>query len=224
MKQVEQKGHWSNQWEELYQANKDDLDYLSKLMAKAFSEDPLWQDLLGSEPQKDVILQILFKAILQYHYQKGIIVATSSDFEGVMVWTPGGKKECIREVIRGTQISLRLLKLLKYLSLKRLAHLLRSLKKWDLYREKRSAQTAHCCLDIIFVQKEFRGKKHSSKLFKALLSHCDSMKLLCFVETNNPANLSIYEHYGFKLKQQCKMGNEQINAYFMEREPVALTV
>lgn len=205
----------------LHKVAKNDLNQIAKVMVEAFNEDPLWDGLFSNEQQKGTIMEVIFRAVLHYYFQKGILVATSSEFEGVMVWTQGSSKSKIREGLSGIQFILKLLKLTKYLPIRHLMKLLKTLSQFELIREKRVRDMDYCYLEIIFVQKHFRGKKHGSKLLTTLITYCDTQNLVCFVDTNNPANLSIYEHYGFILRDVWRMGNDTTFDYFMERKPTA---
>lgn len=203
----------------LHKVAKNDLNRVAKVMVEAFNEDPLWAGLFSTEQPKGTIMEVIFRAVLQYYYEKGILVATSPEFEGVMVWTQGSPKSEIREGLSGIHFILKLLKLIKYLPIRYLMKLFKTLSQFEMIREKRVRDMDYCYLEIIFVQKHFRGKKHGSKLLTTLLSYCDTQNLICFVDTNNPANLSIYERYGFILRDVCRMGNATTFDYFMERKP-----
>ena len=139
-----------------------------------------------------------------------------------MVWTKGGRKNGRLDGIHSLQAALGFLKLVKYMPIKRLMNLISVLYKFETMKEERMKGVCNCYLEVLFVQKQFRGKKYGSRLLNTLIAYCDNKNLLCFLDTNNPVNLSIYERYGFVVKDACKMGNDNINDYFMERKPVAL--
>jgi ribosomal protein S18 acetylase RimI-like enzyme len=57
------------------------------------------------------------------------------------------------------------------------------------------------CWHLAFLATDpaFMGKGYGSSLLESSLEHCDKDGKLAYLESTNPANLSLYERYGFRL-------------------------
>lgn len=70
-------------------------------------------------------------------------------------------------------------------------------------------------LDLIVVQKNFRGKKYMSKIMNEILKEADERRVCCTLETQNIKNVNLYTHFGFKLVKNIDLANSDIIQYCM---------
>ncbi len=76
----------------------------------------------------------------------------------------------------------------------------------------------HWYLPLIGVDPAQHGKGIGTKLMSRALAVCDRDKKLAYLESANPANLSLYERHGFRLLAEVRVGQSPAK-YPMLREP-----
>lgn len=52
-----------------------------------------------------------------------------------------------------------------------------------------------------------------------MLEFCDQEAMQCYLETNKESNVSLYEHYGFELKETALVPKSDVTHYAMVRKP-----
>lgn len=65
---------------------------------------------------------------------------------------------------------------------------------------------------------EARGKGIGSTLLKSMLNYFDQRNQACYLETLKKENVSLYEHYGFKLMEEVKVPGTDMTLYAMLRK------
>ena len=77
---------------------------------------------------------------------------------------------------------------------------------------------ANLHLEDLFIDPEYRGKGHGSKIIKQMCKYLDEHKQDCYLETHKEENIKIYEHYGFELLEVSKIPKTDIVQYSMLRK------
>ena len=70
-----------------YLLEKRDIENASIVLAKAFTNDPLWS-LIITDDVDNTKLALAFQVPLLFALRYGIIYATSENLEGIAVWLP----------------------------------------------------------------------------------------------------------------------------------------
>jgi GNAT superfamily N-acetyltransferase len=65
----------------------------------------------------------------------------------------------------------------------------------------------HWYLAIIGVDAAHQGKGLGAKLLQAALGECDAEHLPAYLESSNPANISLYERHGFEVVGEIRIGD-----------------
>jgi ribosomal protein S18 acetylase RimI-like enzyme len=60
-------------------------------------------------------------------------------------------------------------------------------------------------LQTIGIRPEAQGQGLASRLIRPFLAEADGRGLPCYTETVTPENVSLYEHYGFQVAEQCRL-------------------
>jgi ribosomal protein S18 acetylase RimI-like enzyme len=69
------------------------------------------------------------------------------------------------------------------------------------------------------VKKSAQGKGIASKLLKPMLEFCDEENIVTYLETNKESNVSLYEHFGFRLSKKEPIPKSPVMHYAMVRNP-----
>ena len=69
---------------------------------------------------------------------------------------------------------------------------------------------AHWYLPAIGVEPGSQGRGHGSALLKQGLAVCDDHHVAAYLETTNPANIPVYEHFGFSVTGEIQAGTSPV--------------
>src|SRR5687768_1359258 len=79
------------------------------------------------------------------------------------------------------------------------------------------ANEPHFYLDNLGVLPSARGKGLSSKLIRPFLEMADSQKVIAYTDTVTPANVPLYEHFGFECVQESHIPSTGITVFALRR-------
>ncbi len=157
-------------------------------------EDPLNIHIFPKSSKRKAQLQSIYLPEVYYCFEKGLVYATSEKLEGVALWlTDRATKKNLSTLIRGG--GLRVIFRVPIDVLFKLMHY----DKFSRTLRERFAPDIHWYLHNIAVQKGYRGKGFAGKLLKPIFQMLDKLNLPCYLETQNPQNVALYEHYGFRI-------------------------
>ena len=64
-----------------------------------------------------------------------------------------------------------------------------------------------------------QGKGFGSKLLRPMMQKFDNEKTICFLETQNPSNIPIYEKLGFEVAKEGIIPEANLHHWGMIRTP-----
>ena len=73
--------------------------------------------------------------------------------------------------------------------------------------------------EILAVDPKYKGKGFASKLLRPMLERFDYEKIICSLETTNPIDIKMYEHFGFRLLKKISLPVIDLPMWEMVREP-----
>jgi GNAT superfamily N-acetyltransferase len=186
-----------------------------QLFGRAFLDDPAIVALLKeNEPEKRrQRMMFYFRASLAACKQFGRLLFLQSEAEGIagaaLVYPPGaypppvGKQFALfASTIRGAGIS----------GLHRWA--------WWMVQANRghSIHQAHYYLELIGIDPLRQGQGLGALILTEIVASADRERVGCFLETSNPRNVPIYQHFGFEIRSEGKpLG---VPTYYMWRPAV----
>lgn len=173
-----------------------DIPALSAMLARAFSDDPFWRWMAPSGPGYSTRLERAFNAQLKHLAMPGGLVYCLPDHQGAALWSPPGTWNTS------------LLGHLRYMpDLVRLcgAHRLPQ-RLYGIQQVQQFHPSApHFYLQVLAVDPASQGKGLSRQLLEPVLTHCDQAQLPAYLETCNPDNIGVYQHFGFRVCQQLRL-------------------
>lgn len=144
--------------------------------------------------------------------KNAICIADSKDANSVMIYVrPKSKEPGILEYLRAGG-----LKMLATLGLRSAVKLLR----FDVQAQKvaKRNRTDNCGYIMAFAtQTDKQGQNYGKPLMQALLSYLDATGEGCYLETLKDANVGLYNHFSFELKEQMPLGYGGLTLYAMSR-------
>ncbi len=185
----------------------------AEMLGRAFQDDPLFTHFFPDASERKSKLPYIFKFLIRYGVWYGEVYATSPNLEGVAVWLPPEKADMtLRRMIWSGDFSILFNLGMKFISRQR------SITDYILSIHKRHAPFRHWFLQSIGVDPMFQGKGYAGTLLKAMFARIDQEHLPCYLETQNEKNVSIYQHYGFKVVEEFAIPGTEFSNWAMLRE------
>jgi len=206
--------HMSIVLKDLIRLSNSHVKPASEVLSRAFQTDPILQYAFPDKFERERGAPCFFRVNLSYSIRYGETYATSPNLEGVAIWLPSDNYhmtfwKTLRSVPLPTRFGLirgGVSHRLKYF-----------LEHVDLMH-KRLAPFKHWFLQIIGVAPQFQGKGYASKLLRPMLARIDNEGLACYVETMNRNNVSLYEHFGFRVVERSTIPGTNFNVWAMLRK------
>jgi GNAT superfamily N-acetyltransferase len=185
--------------------------HAAEVYAAAMQIDPLFVYFYPDPVRRAEQLLALYRYKLAS--SGGKIYSISTAGEGYVLWIPpGGSAEPL--------LSLDLLSFaLRLLCLTPLAALGKMIRYDRFSRALHHAliPTPHWYLEGIAVSPRHQGKGYAGQLIRPILALADAGGIPCYLETQNPRNVPIYERFGFDLLREVVLPGTDVRHFAMLR-------
>ena len=196
----------------LVRLTKSQIKPAGEMFARAFQDDLLYVYFIPDAFERKNKLHYIFECLIRYGVFYGEVYAISPNLEGVAMWLPSKAEMTVWRMIRSGVVSL-------YFKVgKKVVSSMLAFLKYAFKVHNRHAHFPHWYLALIGVDPMFQGRDYASALIKAMLARIDQEHLPCFLETENEKNVSIFQHYGFKVVEVDTIPGTDINHWAMLRE------
>jgi GNAT superfamily N-acetyltransferase len=197
----------------LVRLNKFHAKSATEVLSQSFQNDQSLKHYFPDELARKRIAPYLFSVIVLSGIQYGEAYATSPNLEGVAVW------------ISSDNYPITYWGLLRSVPLSTIFFIgmyggfrMRSVRERTDAVHKRLAPFKHWFLQIIGVDPKFQGKGYAGKLLKPMLARIDEEGLPCYLDTLNEINVTLYEHFGFKIIEKAIIPQTSFTNLAMLRE------
>ena len=195
----------------LEQLDPSQIPQAANLLARAFRDNPLWTAVLTRE-SADVRQQVFERCalgFLQAAQRHGIVTAAIDDGEisGVsLVFPPGTYPLPLPSqflMLKGilAQGPMAFLRLAAIGSHTWLVH----------------PRTAHYYLFMIGVDPSSQGKGYGGQLLRHLNELADKAGVECYLETDKPESVNLYEHFGYRVVRDDTIRAANLHMWMMTR-------
>lgn len=164
-------------------ATREDLDGVTGTLAAAFAADPLWSWAFPDPGGLEELWRLLIGSALRYPW-----VFVSGDYEAASVWIPDG----------GIELEDEEEPLLEQLLVRRLGD--RAGEIGELFSRFDAAhprERPHHYLSLLGTRPDRRGSGIGLALLAENLERVDADGVGAYLEASNPANVRLYERFGF---------------------------
>ncbi len=206
--------------DKLYRVKKEDLPKLQELLVECFSGDPLYSHLIPDQETRRRLLPELFKCDLTEFFETCEIFAESPHMNALLVVSDESEPYnpltfYLAEAWAGLRTDEYLIR--EDPSLKTLWNFVKGRdylnSRWtdQLHQEER--------LHVIYLAVRPTMQHHglAAVLMEEVIAYAQSHHLMVSLETHNPANVPMYEHFGFKIFGIVQK-NFDLKQYCMIRE------
>lgn len=193
-------------------ADHADVAQLSSTLASAFSDDPLFQWMVGGAPGRSIEPKTrrLFGATLRMEVRRSDhLVFTDEDSTGAAVWkAPNEWKMSVGDMMRLMPTMLRVLGV----RVPRMAGAISAI-------EKVHPEEEHYYLEALGTRQDLQGKGIGSAVIAHVLDRCDEEGLPAYLESSNPRNIPFYARHGFEVTREIDVGKGAPTVTAMWRQP-----
>ena len=176
---------------DLYKIQKKDLKNTVNVLTNAFSEESMWKEVFTDEDKNNILIEVMVRFCLKY----GNVFSTSDKLEGVMAIAPHDKAMTLWRITRSGAFLLSMKIANEAKNLEVLTSTVEAAKK-----DLNLGPYIH--LLIMGVSQEFQGKGFGGKLLRAIIEKSETEKRPIYLETQKEENVSLYEKYGFSVKNK----------------------
>ncbi|MDD5432658.1 MAG: GNAT family N-acetyltransferase [Candidatus Omnitrophica bacterium] len=182
----------------------------ARVYMRAFHNEPLKVYLYTDEKKRDDMALAFFEFFLRYVILFGEAYAPSPSIEGVAAWLPSEYAKMTPELMAKVGSEGLMAKLGK-----EIIEQVQPIYNFIEDKHEQNAPFRHWYLAFIGVDPDFQGKGFAGKLIKPMLARIEQERLPCYLETQSEKNVSIYEHYGFKLLEKFFVPKTDLYFYTM---------
>ena len=198
--------------ENLVRLTKSQIKPASKVLARAFQNDPLSAYWIPDAQKREDLLTPIFEVVIRYGVSHGEVYATSIALEGVAVWhSPGKTKMSVWSTIRSGGFSL-----VPKVGIRVISRM-QSYDKYALALHQRLADFPHWYLAPVGVDPVFQGNGYGDILMKSMLVRLDIDGLPCYLETHREKNVEMYKNYGFTVVETGVIPGTELKHWSMLR-------
>lgn len=186
------------------------------LLADSFIDNPLMLYFFPDESIRKKILPKMYRSVADITMTMGTVYATSKNLEGVIGVVDNRKRVFSLNMLRAIVKSLFInLPALKYISL---IDIIKKSKNISMNNYPNNIDTC-LYIEMVAVDKRYRGQKHMSKLIRSVLHEAKNNNLHCILQTETEENVMRYEHLGFKLYNKIESVPEELYHYVLIYSP-----
>jgi ribosomal protein S18 acetylase RimI-like enzyme len=185
------------------------------VLCDAFQDYPLMRYCAPDDGRRRRAVRSLYTSVLRYTLRYGETYSTGG-LEGVSCWLPPDEPfptfwRMLRVGMLGVPYHF------GWGGFRRLE----AVDKVAEARHREHAPGRHWYLWVIGVAPAQQGKGVAGRLMRPVFDKADREELLCYLETHKPANVAIYQRYGFRVASETPIAGSPLTLYAMLRSPHA---
>ncbi|KUI23497.1 GNAT family acetyltransferase [Mycobacterium sp. GA-1285] len=184
---------------------------MSRVLARAFYDDPVMTWMLPNDAARERGLGRMFATMIRHHFLRteGVEVAGGGRIGAAALWDPPGEwKQTGRQELRMMPAFFRALG----------ANVRRGQVVADLMKEQHPEEP-HWYLGVIGSDPTVRGSGYGQALMRSRLDRCDAEHAPAYLESSNPDNIAYYQRFGFDVTGEITLPDGGPRMWPMWREP-----
>ena len=172
-----------------------ELEHLNSaglMLSEAFYQDPMCRYLYPDDRRRRNAVLHTFKFMIRLGLKYGHGISIDNDIMGLLVWfeSPADCSNILKQFRCGA------VRLLFQLGPKQLLNTLHYDQVSQILKKKHTTDKDYL-LYILAINPQYQGQGFASLLMRKFLASIDRSRRV-YLETSNPLNIPIYEHFGFR--------------------------
>ncbi|MBZ2187913.1 GNAT family N-acetyltransferase [Alcanivorax sp. JB21] len=193
---------------DIRRAGATDLPLLASTLARAFRDDPFWRWMAVPDQHYTRRLEAAFLAQLRHLALPSGLIHTVESRQAAALWSPPGTWGS--SLLSHFRFLPELVRLCGVLRLPARLHGIRRVQALH-------PVTPHFYLQIIGVDPRAQGRGLCRLLLDNVLTQCDRSALPAYLETCNPDNVPLYQHFGFDVLHELSLPDDGPTVWCMWR-------
>ncbi|MGB8939843.1 MAG: GNAT family N-acetyltransferase [Streptomyces sp.] len=184
----------------------DDASQIGRILARAFDDDPMMRWFFPADATREAGLARYFATLFTRQYvHHGVCEHTAA---AAAYWVPPGAQD---KAVPDAETIAELVEILG--------------DRAPLFQEATAAavehgpQEPHWYLAVVGADPAAQGQGHGAALLRSGLAKADADGLPVYLESSKPANLPVYEHFGFEVLGEAQLPGGGPILWPMRREP-----
>lgn len=174
----------------------DNAAQVAEIFAAGFQNDPFFRYALPDASCRLGKLTAFFRSYVALLYELGDLYASSERMEALaFIYRPAKFPWGSREYWRCWQK--RMQALLVFVGTMK-ARGLRTLPILEQDWQQQCIQGQYVHLELLVVQEKYQGRGWARKMLERIQAECMRIHLPCSLETHNPSNVDLYQHFDFE--------------------------
>ena len=191
---------------DLLRLDRSHVEQAAEVLGRAFEDDPLtsyfFPDPVDRESGARRVYEFLVSYGVTYGEVYGCRLPHGRRLDGVAVWIISERARMTgRQILRSGSL-LNMLKL-GAASGPRMAAFGRFVTR----KRQELVPSRHWYLQAVGVDPRSQGKGYASRLLRPMLERIDAEMLPCYLETQRGENVSLYEHFGFRVIEEFSVSS-----------------
>lgn len=200
--------------------NENQIESTARLLVNCFINDPLNIIETKGIENKEIFLEKLFMNQLRIWEKIIDVVSLDDKFNSIIIGYEKENYKSFRILLLTLMSNPRMLCDLGTKDVKIYSSNVKNvLKVINLKWQKEFIKGNYYYIKIIAVANENRGKGVFRKLITPTLNYCKEHNIPIILESTNPDNIAIYEHFGFKLVKTIAIDGIDLSQYCFIKYP-----
>ncbi|TVQ87943.1 MAG: GNAT family N-acetyltransferase [Bacteroidetes bacterium] len=196
------------------------IQTVATVMTDSFKEDPGSMAMMEGikEPEKLFMAHTLLHS--SYAFQTKSLMILDDDPRAFLIGYDSIQENRLLERMLYMKIVIKTFTCLGLKNMKRMVNNMQKVGKvLNLSWYKDHVNGRHYRLKVIAVDKALRGSGAFRRLITPVLTYAGQNQIPVVLETHNPSNVGLYEHFGFTLVKTITHPSTEIKQYCMIRYP-----
>ena len=197
------------------------LDAIALQMGNSFMADPMFSAQMEGISQREKLLKAHARLSLKHSRKIGALHMLNNDPRAIMLAFDSQKNSKLREMITLVKTIGISFFILGFKDVRQFFRNMKPLNKiLNFTWHKEFIRGRHYRVKVISIDKSLRGAGVFRRLFTPALEYADREGIPMVLETHNPSNVGLYEHFGFELVKTITSPETPVQQYCMIRKPV----
>ena len=196
------------------------LDAIAGYLGESFLEDPMNKGQLEGIIKKEKFIRAHARIAVKHASKSNALYILNNDPRAIMIGFDSKNNRKLREVWTNAKAIGSVFFLISFKEIIRLFRNMKVLSKvLDFKWPKEFVKGRHYRVKIISIDKSLRGTGAFRKLITPAIEFSDQEQIPMVLETHNPSNVGLYEHFGFELVKTISSPETHVQQYCMIRKP-----
>ncbi len=177
----------------VYQIKESDINKAAQVLGKSFLGSSTFKFVFPDEHIRISKISHIQSYVIKLGMHNGFVTVPSKNIEGVAVWIDTSIKNS--PLMDGLKAGI--FSLFCTIGIKSFSRLVKIGSENEKVRTSILKGKTHLVLEVIGVDPKYQNQGFAHKLISSGLKSADKMKIPCYLETSNPANIDFYRKYDF---------------------------